>query len=67
VTSPQEAQWVLRAQVGDRQAIEALLRSLQGANRRTRHHIDGYGDTRAVTGDDHALECGRADNDDRHR
>jgi RNA polymerase sigma-70 factor, ECF subfamily len=29
LTSPQEAQWVLRAQLGDRDAIESLLRSVQ--------------------------------------
>lgn len=29
MTSPQEAQWVLRAQFGDREAIEALLRAVQ--------------------------------------
>jgi hypothetical protein len=29
LTSRQEAQWVLRAQLGDREAIEALLRSVQ--------------------------------------
>jgi RNA polymerase sigma-70 factor (ECF subfamily) len=29
LTSPQEAQWVLRAQLGDREAIESLLRSVQ--------------------------------------
>ena len=29
MTSRQEAQWVLRAQLGDREAIESLLRSVQ--------------------------------------
>ena len=29
MTSPQEAQWVLRAQLGDREAIESLLRGVQ--------------------------------------
>jgi RNA polymerase sigma-70 factor, ECF subfamily len=29
LTSRQEAQWVLRAQLGDREAIESLLRSVQ--------------------------------------
>ena len=29
MTSKQEAQWVLRAQLGDREAIEALLRAVQ--------------------------------------
>jgi RNA polymerase sigma-70 factor, ECF subfamily len=30
-TSPQEAQWVLQAQCGDREALEFLLRSIQPA------------------------------------
>jgi hypothetical protein len=29
VTSKQEAQWVLRAQLDDREAIQALLRAVQ--------------------------------------
>jgi RNA polymerase sigma-70 factor (ECF subfamily) len=29
LTSPQEVQWVLRAQLGEREAIELLLRSIQ--------------------------------------
>ena len=34
VTSTQEMQWVLRAQCNDREALEALLRSVQPSLRR---------------------------------
>ena len=34
VTSIQEMQWVLRAQCADREAVEALLRSVQPSLRR---------------------------------
>jgi len=51
VTSPQEAQWVLRAQVGDRQAIEALLRSVQPMLARYVRAVVGAADAEDVTQD----------------
>ena len=51
MTSPQEAQWVLRAQVGDRQAIEALLRNVQPMLTRYVGAIVGTADAEDVTQD----------------
>ena len=51
MTSPQEAQWVLRAQVGDRQAIEALLRSVQPMLARYVRAVVGAADAEDVTQD----------------
>jgi RNA polymerase sigma-70 factor, ECF subfamily len=51
VTSTQEAQWVLRAQVGDREALEALLRAAQPALTRYVGAIVGPADAEDVTQD----------------
>jgi RNA polymerase sigma-70 factor, ECF subfamily len=51
VTTRQEAQWVLRAQVGDREAIEALLRSAQPLLTRYVRAIVGVADAEDVTQD----------------
>ena len=51
MTSPQEAQWVLRAQVGDREAIEALLRSVQPMLARYLRAIVGSAEAEDVTQD----------------
>jgi len=48
---PQEAQWVLRAQAGDRQAIEALLRSVQPMLARYVRAVVGAADAEDVTQD----------------
>jgi RNA polymerase sigma-70 factor, ECF subfamily len=44
VTPIQEMQWVLRAQVGDREALESLLRSVQPVLRRYLSSLAGAGD-----------------------
>ena len=51
MTSTQEAQWVLRAQVGDREAIEALLRVVQPGLARYVRAIVGPDDAEDVTQD----------------
>ena len=51
MTTRQEAQWVLRAQVGDREAIEALLRSAQPLLTRYVRAIVGAADAEDVTQD----------------
>jgi RNA polymerase sigma-70 factor, ECF subfamily len=51
VTSRQEAQWVLRAQVGDREAIEALLGAVQPMLTRYVRAIVGAADAEDVTQD----------------
>lgn len=51
MTSKQEAQWVLRAQLDDREAIEALLRSVQPALTRYIRAIVGAVDAEDVTQD----------------
>jgi RNA polymerase sigma-70 factor (ECF subfamily) len=49
VTSKQEAQWVLRAQLDDREAIEALLSSVQPRLTRYVRAIVGAADAEDVT------------------
>jgi RNA polymerase sigma-70 factor, ECF subfamily len=49
LTSQQEAQWVLRAQLGDREAIEALLRSVQPMLTRYVRAIVGVASAEDVT------------------
>jgi RNA polymerase sigma-70 factor (ECF subfamily) len=51
VTSKQEAQWVLRAQLDDREAIQALLRAVQPALTRYVRAIVGAADAEDVTQD----------------
>jgi len=51
LTSPQEAQWVLRAQLGDREAIESLLRSVQPMLTRYVTALVGAGASEDVTQD----------------
>jgi RNA polymerase sigma-70 factor (ECF subfamily) len=51
VISKQEAQWVLRAQLGDREAIEALLRATQPGLIRYVRAIVGAADAEDVTQD----------------
>jgi RNA polymerase sigma-70 factor (ECF subfamily) len=51
VTSKQEAQWVLRAQLGDREAIAALLGAVQPALTRYVRAIVGAADAEDVTQD----------------
>jgi RNA polymerase sigma-70 factor (ECF subfamily) len=51
VTSRQEAQWVLRAQVGDREAIEALLGAVQPLLTRYVRAIVGAADAEDVSQD----------------
>jgi RNA polymerase sigma-70 factor, ECF subfamily len=49
VTSKQEAQWVLRAQLGDREAIEALLTAVQPMLMRYLRAVIGEADAEDVT------------------
>lgn len=51
MTSKQEAQWVLRAQLGDREAIEALLGAVQPMLTRYVRAIVGAADAEDVTQD----------------
>lgn len=51
MTSRQEAQWVLRAQVGDREAIEGLLRRVQPALTRYLRSLVGTADAEDLTQD----------------
>lgn len=51
MTSKQEAQWVLRAQLDDREAIQALLRAVQPALTRYVRAIVGAADAEDVTQD----------------
>ncbi|HEY3884270.1 MAG TPA: sigma-70 family RNA polymerase sigma factor [Vicinamibacterales bacterium] len=51
MTTRQEPQWVLRAQVGDRDAIETLLRSVQPSLTRYVRALVGAADTEDVAQD----------------
>jgi len=51
VTSKQEAQWVLRAQLDDREAVQALLSSVQRVLTRYVRAIVGAADAEDVTQD----------------